>query len=70
MDLQTVPLGSEYMKTPKMTIRTLKMDLASSNHDLFSMWPPSFPELLCGKKTCESPPMDLKLIPMCSEHTN
>jgi hypothetical protein len=70
MDLQTVPLGSEYIKTPKMTIRTLKMDLGSSSHDLFYMWPLSFPELLCGKNTCKSPPMDLKPIPMCSEHNN
>jgi hypothetical protein len=70
MDLQTVPLGSEYIKTPKMTIRTLKMDLVSSNHDLFYMWPPSFPKLLCGKNTCKSPPMDLKPIPRCSEHNN
>jgi hypothetical protein len=50
MDLQTVPLGSKYIKTPKMAIRTLKMDLVSSSHDLFYMWPPSFPELLCGKQ--------------------
>jgi hypothetical protein len=70
MDLQTVPLGSEYIKTPKMTIRTLKMDLVSSSHDLFYMWPPSFPQLLYGKNTCKSPPMDLKPIPMCLEHNN
>jgi hypothetical protein len=45
MDLQTVPLDSEYIKTPKMTIGTLKMDLVSSSNDLFYMRPPNFPEL-------------------------
>jgi hypothetical protein len=45
MDLQTVPLDSEYIKTPKMTIKTLQMDNGSSNNDLSYMWPPSFPEL-------------------------
>jgi hypothetical protein len=68
MDLQTVPLDSEYIKTPNLTIRTLKMDLVSSSNDLFYMWPPSFPEIQWGKNTCKSPPMDLKTIPMCSEH--
>ena len=68
MEILIIPLGSEYIKTPKMTIRTLKMDLVSSSNDLFYMWPLSFPELLCGKNTCKSPPMDLKTIPMFSEH--
>jgi hypothetical protein len=70
MDLQTVPLDSEYLKTPNLTIRTLKMDLVSSSNDLFYMCPPSFPELQWGKNTCKSPPMDLKHIPMCSEQNN
>ena len=39
MYLQTVPLGSKYIKTPKMTIRSLKTDHGSSGHDLFYMWP-------------------------------
>jgi hypothetical protein len=39
MDLLTIPLGLEYIKTPKMTNRTLKMDHGSSGHDLFYMWP-------------------------------
>jgi hypothetical protein len=63
-------IGFKKHKNPKMTIRTLKMDLISPNHDLFYMWPPSFPELLCGKNTCKSPPMDLKPIPMCPDHNN
>ena len=70
MDLQAVPLGSEYTKTPKLTIRTLQMDLVSSSNDLFYMWPPSLPELQWGKNTYKSPSMDLKPIPMCSEHNN
>jgi hypothetical protein len=70
MVLQTVPLGSEYTKTPKLTIRTLKMDLVSSRNDLFYMWPPSFLELQWRKNTCKSLPMDLKPIPMCSKHNN
>jgi hypothetical protein len=70
MDLKTVPLDSEYIKTPKMTIKTLQMDLVSSSNDLFYMWPPSFPKLKWRKNTCRSPPMDLKPIPMCSEHNN
>jgi hypothetical protein len=68
MDLQTVPLSSEYIKTPNLTVKTLQMDNGSSNNDLFYMWPPSFPELQWSKNTCRSPPMDLKPIPMCSEH--
>jgi hypothetical protein len=45
MDLYTVPLDSEYIKTPNLTVKTLKMDNGSSNNDLFYVWPPSFPEL-------------------------
>jgi hypothetical protein len=37
MDLKTIPLDSEYIKTPKLTVRTLKMDNGSSNNDLFYM---------------------------------
>jgi hypothetical protein len=37
MDLQTVPLDSEYIKTPRMTVKTLQMDNGSSNNDLFYM---------------------------------
>ena len=39
-------IGFRIIKTPKLTIRTLKMDLVSSNHDLFYMWPLSFLELI------------------------
>jgi hypothetical protein len=39
MEIMTIPLGSEYIKTPKMTNKTLKMDHGSSGHDLFYMWP-------------------------------
>ena len=39
MEIKTVPLGSEYIKTPEMTNRTLKTDHGSSEHDLFYMWP-------------------------------
>jgi hypothetical protein len=39
MEKQTVPLGSEHIKTPKMTNKTLKTDHGSSGHDLFYMWP-------------------------------
>jgi hypothetical protein len=45
MDLNTVPLSSEYIKTPNLTVKTLQMDNGSSNNDLSYMWPPSFPEL-------------------------
>jgi hypothetical protein len=45
MDLHTVPLSSEYIKTPKMTVKTLKMANGSPNNDLSYMWPPSFPEI-------------------------
>jgi hypothetical protein len=37
MDLQTVPLDLKYIKTPKMTVKTLQMDKGSSNNDLFYM---------------------------------
>ena len=39
MEILIVPLGLEYIKTPKMTNKTLKMDHGSSGHDLFYMWP-------------------------------
>jgi hypothetical protein len=39
MEILTVPLGLEYIKTPKMTNKTLKTDHGSSGHDLFYMWP-------------------------------
>jgi hypothetical protein len=39
MEKKIVPLGSEYIKTPKMTNKTLKTDHGSSGHDLFYMWP-------------------------------
>ena len=70
MDLQTVPLSSEYIKTPNLTVKTLQMDNGSSSNDLFYKWPPSLPELQWSKNTYRSPPMDLKPIPMCSEHNN
>jgi hypothetical protein len=37
MDLQTVPLALEYIKTPKIIVKTQQLDLASSSNDLFYM---------------------------------
>jgi hypothetical protein len=39
MEIHVVPLGSEYIKTPKRTNKTLKTDHGSSGDDLFYMWP-------------------------------
>jgi len=50
MEILIVPLGSKYIKTPKMTNKTLKTDHGSSGHDLFYMWPKASLSFLVAKK--------------------